>query len=360
MVWFVLLGLPELALRLFWKPPVPKVPAVGTRAFLNWLSGLSQDEQNPQPLYQPDPKLLWSLEPDTQLTSFNHHFRPGGEKQPIRITINSDGYRGAKLNEADSTATRVLCLGDSNFFGYPLDDADTFPAVLEGTLNRHCPENRWMVINGGVPGYSVVQGWRWYQSKFQSKQFDVLLLSFLNNDAWRQPGRDLDLLTKASSPLQALGDLARNSRLVNWAESVSRPTVPKSKYVPRVSREEFIAHYRMLIDAARKAGTRVVILDYRAYLQYEQYSLALRALANEEQIGYVPVVERVAASLNDPSILQRYPAQAERIQRRWGAELLAERPDLWYFAEFHPEHLNELGVAWLADQLQESLCREHD
>lgn len=357
-IWVFVLGVPELMLRLLWHP-APRTPAVGTRQFVNWLSRLSEDERDPQPLYRTDSRLLWRLEPGVQIASFNHHFAPNGETQPIQISINEEGYRGSKVSQAKkSSVSRILCLGDSNFFGYPLDDADTFPSVLEKTLRARAPERKWEVTNGGVPGYTVVQGWRWYQEAFQDHHFDFLLLSFLNNDAWRQPGQDLDLLSQKASPLQPLGDFARQSRLVSWVEACIRPAIPKDRYVPRVSKDDFISHYRLLIDAARKAGTRVVILDYRAYAQYEPYSQALRVLAADTGVEYLLVGERIAGAMSDAKIISRYPLQADRIQRRWGTELLSQRPYLWYFAEYHPEHLNELGVAWLTDQLKEIFVPE--
>ncbi len=35
--------------------------------------------------------------------------------------------------------------------------------------------------------------------------------------------------------------------------------------------------------------------------------------------------------------------------------MLRENPRLWFYAEFHPEHLNELGTEWLADQVAQIL-----
>lgn len=359
LIWFLFFGIPELALRLFWRPTAPKTPPVGTRQFLTWLSKRSVHEKNTKPLYRDDPQLLWRLDPGIQINSFNHHFAPDGEEQPIQITINDDGYRGRKLNEsADGSPARVLCLGDSNFFGYPLDDHDTLPFVLEETLNRNCPRSRWEVVNAGVPGYTIVQGWKWYQSQFQQHHFDVLMLSFLNNDAWRQPNSDAQLFQNKSSSIQPLAELARQSRLVNWTESWFRREIPKQRYVPRVSKEDYATHYRLLVEAAQNAGTRVLILDYRAYDQYEPYSQVLRQLATEKQIDYIFVGGRVVAAVEDPANLEKYPSQKERVERRWRSGLLAERPYLWYYAEYHPEHLNELGVAWLSEQLSEMLCQE--
>ena len=51
-----------------------------------------------------------------------------------------------------------------------------------------------------------------------------------------------------------------------------------------------------------------------------------------------------------PGGFGKYRQLAERVARRWGP-LLHERPSLRFYAEVYPEHLNEVGVAWLADEI---------
>ena len=130
---------------------------------------------------------------------------------------------------------------DVHSSGYPLDDQDAFPSALQTSLERDCPLQNWEVINGGVPGYTVVQGWQFYQMKFRSYHFDRLLLSFLNNDAWTQPQRDVALMSQYGSILKPIGDLARQSRLIHLCELIFRPPVPPSRYVARVTLEDFVA-----------------------------------------------------------------------------------------------------------------------
>src|SRR5579871_4806969 len=67
-------GIPELAVRTVWAPPVAKVPTVGTRQFVNWLSRLSKDVRTAQPLYGTDTHLIWRLEPSSRIKSINHHY----------------------------------------------------------------------------------------------------------------------------------------------------------------------------------------------------------------------------------------------------------------------------------------------
>jgi lysophospholipase L1-like esterase len=341
----------ELLVRLVGGSPSQGPPPVGTRKFVTWLSGLSSDDAQGPALYREDRQLLWRLVPNTQITTSNHHHAPGGQRQPVQITINSEGYRGRKLSGGQDDSTfRVLCLGDSNFFGYPLDDQYAFPQALEHALTRDKPARPIEVLNGGVPGYTVVQGKQWYWDRFRQHRFHVILLSYLNNDAWLQPQTDAQLIARYASASYAVSKLLQHSQLVSRMGSWLSPTVPTSEYVPRVPRDEFVRDYEFFLESAKQAQTRVIVVDHRAYPEYEPYSRELQGLAQRYAVDYVPVAERLTERLKNLQTVTEYPELAQRAHRRWG-KLLGQRPYLWYYAEYYPEHLNELGVAWLADQI---------
>jgi len=347
----LVLGGAELAARLTGSASLGGPPPVGTRRFVTWLAGLSSDESRGPELYAEDRRLLWRLVPGTRVTTSNHHCAPGGERQTVRITINDQGYRGRTRPVGDEgTAFRVLCLGDSNFFGYPLDDQFVFPQVLENALRRGAPGRPVHVINGGVPGYTIAQGRRWYAEKFADQRYDVILLSYLNNDAWLQPQTDAELFARYDSLSYSVAKLLQHSQLASRMTAWLVPAVAPEQYVPRVPRDEFVRDYESLIDAAQSRQSRVIIVDHRAYPEYEPYSRQLQELARRRGVDYCPVAEQVAQRLKDLPTVEQYREQAERAYRRWG-ELLGQRPYLWYYAEYYPEHLNELGAAWLADQI---------
>lgn len=349
----VVFGVPELFLRAVWVPPIPSADAVGTRRFITWLSELSLGRGHALELCRDDPELLWSLRPGTRFESSNYHRAVDGELQAIHITINDGGYRGdlVPARKTDPRMMRVLCVGDSNFFGYPLDDADAFPLVLERAMNRQAPAaNRAAVINGGVPGYSALQGRRWYERKFQDHEYDWLLLSYLNNDAWLQPHSDREQFRRRTSLSGRCSRAGSHVYLVRWARSVTRQdTSAEQDRVPRVPLSEFLDAYRFFIATARTRRADVLILDYRAYREYEPYSVALRRLAATEGVRYIPVAEVLSAAFANGMLAGSNEERAGRVLRRWGPKLLAERPYLWYYAEYRPEHLNEVGTARLAD-----------
>jgi hypothetical protein len=73
----------------------------------------------------------------------------GGRK----VTVNTLGFRGPERPAAKAPGVkRVLFLGGSNTYGGAVDDADTYPAILERLLNSR-GGGRYEVWNGGVCGY---------------------------------------------------------------------------------------------------------------------------------------------------------------------------------------------------------------
>ncbi|MCH7473849.1 MAG: SGNH/GDSL hydrolase family protein, partial [Gemmatimonadetes bacterium] len=52
---------------------------------------------------------------------------------------------------------RILSLGESSAFGNGVGDAETYAALLEAHLNRAAGQDRFTVINAGVPAYTSFQ-----------------------------------------------------------------------------------------------------------------------------------------------------------------------------------------------------------
>jgi lysophospholipase L1-like esterase len=351
-VVLVVFGLPELVLRLFVGPPA-ETPVVGQRQFVRWLSNLSVDPRSSQPLYETDRDRLWRLVPGLQIESFNPHYDPRhGERQAIHININTAGYRGPLAAPRKRPGTlRVLCMGDSNIFGYPLDDADALPSALARALGQVRDPATVEVINGGTPGYTVLQGGRWYQQQFEDHDCDWLVLSYLNNDAWLQPQSDATLMGRQQHLPGWLVSLADNVQLLRWGQACKDRLAARGPLVPRVAMQEYLAGYHAFVDAAQRKGARVMILDFRGYTDYEPYSQALERLAQETGSNYFLVMAACGKAIEDFDQFQKYGDRLARVQRRWGSTLDAHNY-LWLYSEaVSPEHLNELGTAWLADQL---------
>jgi lysophospholipase L1-like esterase len=67
--------------------------------------------------------------------------------------INSYGLRGGPVDTRPGKEV-VLCLGDSITYGYGVDDAHTYPALLQATFERKYP-GRYVVLDAGVDAYPL-------------------------------------------------------------------------------------------------------------------------------------------------------------------------------------------------------------
>jgi lysophospholipase L1-like esterase len=352
-VLFLSLAVPELLLRAFWTPPEPGSGIVGARRFVDWLVGLSLEGESAGTLYREDRDRLWRLASEVAIETRNYHAADTERAPAIQITINEAGYRGPAAG-APGTARRVVCLGDSNFFGYPLDDAHTFPAALDRALRNRGQGASYEVLNAGTPGYSVVQGLRWFRGTFEPLRPDVVLLSYLNNDAWRQPSTDSEQMRRNAGIGGWLRRLGGRSVLVEALASLA-PAPPAEDLVERVPLPEFRATYRALLEAARTTAQQVLILDYRTEDAYQPYSAALRELSRELGAEYVSVLDRIVAAQERNAASAHHLPLLRQVRARWGAETLRDNPHLTYYAEIQPEHLNEVGVAVLAGEVADRI-----
>ncbi|MFC1620799.1 SGNH/GDSL hydrolase family protein [Candidatus Omnitrophota bacterium] len=102
--------------------------------------------------------------------------------------INSQGFRDSK--EIDSfkrkDTFRIVCIGDSVTFGVPITlnrSRDTFPKLLEKSLNQLQMRKNFEVINAGVPGFTSYQGLQYLKYYLIKYKPDLVISQFEINDA---------------------------------------------------------------------------------------------------------------------------------------------------------------------------------
>ncbi len=98
--------------------------------------------------------------------------------------INADGFRDRLYPRPKPPGTfRILVLGDSVAFGYGVEEAASFPKVLEERLARLAPATqRIEVLNFGVGGYNPYTEEMQFQTIGVSYEPDLVLLQFCIND----------------------------------------------------------------------------------------------------------------------------------------------------------------------------------
>ena len=175
--------------------------------------------------------------------------------------FNPDGFRGAPIEHAKRTGTRrVFALGDSNTFGWAVDDGANWPSQLQGlfTADGLAVE----VINAGVWGYTSFQGLRRFHELIAFRP-DVVLVSFGANDAHPVRVPDAQYVARHDR-IDQLTRATRRSRLAQllvdvWDKAVVA-TGASTALVPRVSVDEYAANLREMVRTGRDRGIRVVLL----------------------------------------------------------------------------------------------------
>jgi lysophospholipase L1-like esterase len=188
-----------------------------------------------------DPDLIW---------------RPlSGQFSPF----NPQGFRGAPIDRVKPAGTiRVIALGDSNTFGWAVDDGANWPAQLEQRLGASFPGTR--VVNAGVWGYTLYQGRRRFHELLDFSP-DVVLVSFGANDAHPVEVPDAAYV-RSHDRIQRISRLTDRWRLAQlgvaaWDRLAAHAN---GALVPRVSLDDYRAYLREIVRASTRRGIAVVLL----------------------------------------------------------------------------------------------------
>lgn len=214
-------------------------------------------------LTEDDPVLDWRL-------------RPGFRSENRKILINSFGLRDDKeINARKSDGfIRVICIGDSVAFGAYMDDAEeTYPKQLEGLLNMRLNE-RFEVINAGVPGYTSKQCLLYFKNALINLNPDIIVVYCGWNDIWtyRNPGANTAASPAFRSISRALGKsylyIYLKTRLIYPARtrlaSIKLSNQPLCKQHDYDKEREATANYRdnltALAEIAKRNGINVYLV----------------------------------------------------------------------------------------------------
>ena len=257
-----------------------------------------------------DPLLFWSL-------------RPNVRSRDGKLSTNRLGLRGPEvpLRKAPGEV-RILCLGESTTLARTLPYDESYPARLDRALNRDGRGSAVRVINAGVTGYSIFQGYQYLKHRGLALDPDVVVIYFGVNDllpvtflaerAGGEPGQalgrnDRELFEERRSPLGRLrGFLVEHSNLyrglLHWrglnrvpdGATVWNETVRRR--VPDPDRERVLTQ---LLELSRERDIELVIA-IPWYLEFVKHIPLLRAFAEAEGVPVVDLPARLDASLDRP------------------------------------------------------------
>jgi lysophospholipase L1-like esterase len=223
--------------------------------------------------------------------------------------FNPQGFRGAPIDATKPTGTlRIFALGDSNTFGWDVDEGANWPSQLQRLFATSQPNTE--IINAGVWGYTSYQGMRRFH-ELLAYQPDLVLVSFGANDAHQVTVADADYV-KRHDRIEYLTRATRRLRVaqlfVQGWDSAMRPSVA-GPLRPRVSLDEYRSNLREMIEAGRARHLTVVLLtrpfvgssdDPASWKTHAPaYNAATREIGRDEG---VPVIDVYDAFRNRPDL----------------------------------------------------------
>jgi lysophospholipase L1-like esterase len=130
-------------------------------------------EVHPPGMYTADPEVGYVLTPGYEGYVTRPEYR-------ARFNIDQSGLRGAAPRPRQSNTFRILVLGDSQAWGFGVNDEDTFSVRLENLLAEHYAQLDVQVLNGGVPGYGTADELAFLRSRGEALQPDLVIVQFLS------------------------------------------------------------------------------------------------------------------------------------------------------------------------------------
>jgi lysophospholipase L1-like esterase len=310
---------------------------------------------------QPDPELGWVNRKGVvgQVES------PDENLPPSKVRINGQGFRGREVQlPKPNGSKRILFLGDSNTFGYGVDEEARFSNLLERRLDDYD------TVNLGVFGYGTDQEAILLEREGLRFSPDLVIVGLspgdltdnmcsiytgiskpyctvengrikLNNVPVPNPGEQT-LVKRGARVREALYRHSHLYRLVAERLNESRIFMPDS--VSEMSQDEGMRVTVAILDGmnrvCRESGCSfaVLLLSHGAWIE---------AMGRDQRqdVGYYPVLTRMLASRGITVIDTTDKFVAES---RNGEKL---------FFDHDPVHLNGEGNRAAAESLHEGLIR---
>lgn len=240
-------------------------------------------------LYLGDPGYYWRLRTDLDLSDVPHL----EEGSTFGVMTNDKGFRDGPLPKAKPW---VLALGCSTTFGWGVEQAETWPELLEGEIGVS-------VYNAGVPGHSSEQG-KQVAAELLEYRPSVVIVGWGLRDGQTTTVADID---RRPTPFP------RNTSVYQWLRSRISTAAVNRGTIPRVSPSRFQDNLEAVIAQAESVGAQVVLLDMTTRSDTPSHGLVLKRL------GRVVLVPEVSATM----VFERDPIHFNVDGNRAIAQLLA-------------------------------------
>jgi len=204
----------------------------------------------------------WLISPN--LRNYSHHV---GGVDTI-LNTNSQGLRDEEIpREKEEGEIRILCLGDSWTIGQSVTDEETFVKQLEKLLLERYPDKKIRVINGGMFGYSVLQGYYLFRELNPIYKPDVVVSCGYNYLANRDIKKYEDIIEHLGfigSVKEFLSKFTVYQCLKKTISRFMKEKDPDKKDVidPATSRAIFDKYSHRLYRECEKNGIEMVVFDH--------------------------------------------------------------------------------------------------
>lgn len=281
--------------------------------------------------YQDDRLRLWRMKSGLDLYVKNF-LLPEALRGNRRFHLRTDeeGFPPSAVADAGPGRRRVLCLGDSNTFGWGVDHGQAWPEQLHRILERKAP-GRYSVRNLGQPGYSSDQGVALWGTLESGLEPAVVIVGYGFNDGVKAPVADREAMKFRHGALGwARHSLSRTAtvrsarRLFGRRASAPDP----ASLVRRVSALRYVTNLETLARKARDHGAEVIFLSVQ-----NKYPDAMAGAA--AQLGAPRVdADRIAADAREALDLGGGPeAWRKALTDRFSEAFLDREPRWWVRAD---------------------------
>ena len=252
-----------------------------------------------------DPHFHHRLKPNTTYPFTSVEFN-------LHVRTNSYSLRGLDpVVPKPPGVIRILMLGDSFTFGFPVRDEETFSSLIErGLKERGYPVE---VINGGVSGYSPVLEYLSLRDQFLRFDPDLVVLWYDRADLQDDALFEKNLLYDAHGRIVRADPRYIHGRLDRWGWVQAHSVI--AEYVQR----KFVRTFETIRVLGVGGYAKTILRGERA-------KVAIARLKREQDQRDLPLYDRflVIRETTTPELLARYwPISAKYLLMI--RDLLAER-----------------------------------
>ena len=268
---------------------------------------------------QRSPALVMRMRPNCQTASVIRERGAGSDRETSHARINALGLRGDEVR--DDGSTRILAIGDSCTWGWNVEQAESYPAILQSLLDQRFGPGRYEILNAGTPGFTSYQGLTYLRDEGLALHPAIVIAGYGFNDSMHFGDIESRLASDARwMPLLRVDDvLLDRSRFYRWVRWQARTPLDKSTRSPQVPLDKYGRNMTALVELARAQGAHVMLLRFaqRGWVQ-SPYRDLLAKVADEQGVPLVtydgPRIDRIHPTADG------YRALAEQIADRLQAE----------------------------------------